>query len=131
MGLLDDLSGALGGAQGVKFNQLLAIWKWVQEQGGPDRLLEKLRSGGLSSVVDSWLSNSGNKPVSGEEVHAALGEESLKSLADKLGTDIHSAASTVAKMLPMVVDKLSPKGELDTSSPGKSDVGGLLKGFLK
>lgn len=131
MGLLDELTGVLGGGQQGKFGQLLAIWKWVQEQGGPQTLLEKLRSGGLASVVESWLGNGGNQQVSGDEVHAALGDESLKSLADKLGTDISSASATVAQMLPLVVDKLSPKGQLDTSSAGQGDISSLMKGFFK
>lgn len=125
MGLFDQLAGILGGGQQLSLSQLGTVWKWVQEQGGPQALLEKLQRNGLAEVVASWLGNGANRQVSAGEVHAALGEESLLSLATRLGIDVQHAAGLLAQMLPQVIDKLSPRGQLDLQ-PGS----GLLKGFL-
>jgi len=47
MGLLDDLVGSLGNSngsgQGNQIQQLMAIWNWVQEQGGVEVLLQKFQ----------------------------------------------------------------------------------------
>ncbi|RPD98905.1 DUF937 domain-containing protein [Candidatus Pantoea deserta] len=113
MGLLDQLVGALGNGNGRNtLGELEAVWHWVQEQGGVEALLQKFQQGGLGEILASWIGNGGNQSVSGGELKSALGEEALQSLAQKLGTDVNGASGTLAELLPQLIDRLSPQGEI-------------------
>ncbi|PIF20682.1 YidB family protein [Candidatus Pantoea floridensis] len=133
MGLLDDLVGSLrnnnGSGQGNQLQQLMAIWNWVQEQGGVEVLLQKFQQGGLGQVLNTWIGSGNNQPVNSGEIQNALGQDQLQSLADKLGTDVNGASGTLAALLPQVIDKLSPQGHIDTSST--QDLGAMVDGLFK
>ncbi|MCQ8228905.1 YidB family protein [Pantoea trifolii] len=133
MGLLDDLVGSLGNSngsgQGNQMQQLMAIWNWVQEQGGVEVLLQKFQQGGLGQVLNSWLGSGSNMSIDGGEIQNALGNDQLQSLADKLGTDVHGASGTLAALLPQVIDKLSPQGHIKTSNT--QDLGAMVDGLFK
>ncbi|MFZ4214312.1 YidB family protein [Pantoea endophytica] len=133
MGLLDDLVGSLGNSngsgQGNQMQQLMAIWNWVQEQGGVEVLLQKFQQGGLGQVLNSWLGSGSNMSIDGGEVQNALGNDQLQSLADKLGTDVQGASVTLAALLPQVIDKLSPQGHIKTSNT--QDLGAMVDGLFK
>ena len=133
MGLLDDLVGSLGNnngsGQGNQLQQLMAIWNWVQEQGGVEVLLQKFQQGGLGQVLNTWIGSGNNQPVNSGEIQNALGQDQLQSLADKLGTDVNGASGSLAALLPQVIDKLSPQGHIDTSST--QDLGAMVDGLFK
>lgn len=110
MGLFDQVAGSLLNGDADKYQ---AILRWVEQQGGVQALLDKLRQGGLSDIVSSWLSsNSTNQPLSGHQITQALGLPSVAALAEKLGIDAGSASALLAEYLPKVIDALSPKGEV-------------------
>ncbi|MET3077049.1 YidB family protein [Pantoea leporis] len=133
MGLLDDLVGSLGNSngsgQGNQMQQLMAIWNWVQEQGGVEVLLQKFQQGGFGQVLNSWLGSGSNMSIDGGEIQNALGNDELQSLADKLGTDVQGASGTLAALLPQVIDKLSPQGHIKTSNT--QDLGAMVDGLFK
>lgn len=133
MGLLDDLAGSLGNSNGSghgnQMQQLMAIWNWVQEQGGVEVLLQKFQQGGLGQVLNSWLGSGSNMSIDGGEIQNALGNDQLQSLADKLGTDVQGASGTLAALLPQVIDKLSPQGHIKTSNT--QDLGAMVDGLFK
>jgi len=106
MGLFDQVGGILGGESG-KLGQAQSVLKWVEEQGGISALLDKFRQGGLSAVVESWVGNGNNQPISGEQIQSVLGIPAVAQLAEKLGIDASSASSMIAQYLPQVVDGLS------------------------
>ncbi|QCT19184.1 DUF937 domain-containing protein [Jejubacter calystegiae] len=126
MGLLDQVTGMLGGGQGGEASKFQAILSWVNEQGGVQAILDKFRQGGLASVVESWISSSmTNQSISAGQIQDVLGSPAIGALASKLGIDAGKASSLLAEYLPQIVDKLSPEGEV------KADNGNdlLAKGF--
>ncbi|XXN62581.1 YidB family protein [Enterobacter ludwigii] len=133
MGLLDDLVGSLGNSngsgQGNQIQQLMAIWNWVQEQGGVEVLLQKFQQGGLGQVLNTWIGSGDNQSIGGGDIQNALGQDQLQSLADKLGTDVQGASGTLATLLPQVIDKLSPQGHIETSNT--QDLGAMVDGLFK
>lgn len=135
MGLLDDIVGSLTGGQGQKnsLGQLQAIWSWIQEQGGIEVLIQKFHQGGLGEILTSWLSNGSNKTVSGGEIQSAFGQQNLQSLADKLGTDIPGASAALAEVLPQLVDKISPQGEVQDEATAKvhNDLGSMVDSIFR
>ncbi|MVT03141.1 hypothetical protein CD006_10840 [Enterobacter sp. 10-1] len=129
MGLLDQIGGMLGGQAG-KAEQLQAIMAWVQQQGGVQGILEKFRSGGLGEIVESWIGQQGNIPVSSDQVTSVFGSPALQDLAAKLGIDPQTASSLISEYLPKIVDGLSPEGEAPARQDLLSEGVNLLKGKL-
>ena len=129
MSLFDQVAGMFGGQEG-KAGTYTAILAWIQEQGGISVLLEKFQQGGLGSIIESWISNGSNQPVSSEAVTNALGSPAIADLAAKLGIEPQAASNLIAEHLPKVVDTLSPDGQVNEQQDLLSEGFGLLKGKL-
>ncbi|MBV4414332.1 DUF937 domain-containing protein [Enterobacteriaceae bacterium YMB-R22] len=133
MGLLDQVTGMLGGGQNSDLGKFQAILTWVNQQGGIQAILDKFQQGGLGAIVASWISSSmANQSISPAQIVSALGSPAISELAGKLGLDTGTASSMLAQYLPTIVDKLSPNGEVkaDSGSDLLSMATGLLKGKL-
>ena len=135
MGLLDSIVGSLTGGEGQQnsLSQLQAVWSWVQEQGGVEVLIQKFQQGGLGEILSSWLSNGSNQSVSHSDIQSAFSPQDLQSLADKLGTDVQGASGTLSEVLPQLVDKISPQGEVHPEASGnaQNDLGSLVDSIFK
>ncbi len=127
MGLLDSVLGSLS-QQGTGNSLLDGVLAMVTNpaNGGLEGLIAKLRDGGLGSIADSWVSTGQNLPVSADQLQQALGGSHLGSLAQNLGLSQGDLSSKLAQLLPDVVDKLTPGGQV----PDASSLGDLL-GSLK
>ncbi len=90
-------------------------------------LLDKLNVGGLDDVVKSWIGAGESKPISAAQIKAALGSEEIAGVAAKLGVTEDVAADKIAKILPGLIDKLTPDGVV----PDPSSVADKLTGLLK
>ncbi|MEO8467373.1 MAG: YidB family protein [Gammaproteobacteria bacterium] len=91
---------------------LAAVLQMVQQQGGIGALLGKLQSSGLGAHADSWTSTGANMPVTGDQLHQALGADALGGLAAKLGVNTQQAGGMLSQVLPELVNQLSPSGQL-------------------
>lgn len=136
MGFLDEmgkqLGGALSGTGTGKPDILQIVQSLMAQNGGLDGLLAKLKQGGLGDIVQSWLGNGQNLPVSAEQITQALGSPQIAAVAKQVGIDPQQVSSLLAQNLPGLVDKLSPNGALsgnpqDLLAQGAS----LLKGLMK
>jgi uncharacterized protein YidB (DUF937 family) len=134
MGLFDDLAGSvLGGAmgnQGGSNSMISTVLELVNNQpGGIAGLLQRFQQGGLGDLAASWVGTGQNLPISADQLQGVLGGDMLGQLAGKLGIAPEEASSQLADMLPGLVDKLTPNGELpqgDLTSQGMN----LLQGFM-
>lgn len=96
------------------------------DSDGLGGILEKMQSGGLGEVVSSWLSGGDNLAVSPDKVHSALGPDLLENFSKKAGVNSTEASSLLAGLLPQIVDKLSPDGQL----PDNNNLDNLLSGLM-
>ncbi|NTV68965.1 MAG: DUF937 domain-containing protein [Azonexaceae bacterium] len=115
MGLLDSVVGALAGGQSGGDNPLLNIVMQLvnnPQTGGLGGLLQSFQQGGLGDVVKSWVSTGQNLPISAEQIQAVLGGGQLQNIAAQLGVSPDQASGSLADLLPQVVDKLTPNGQL-------------------
>ncbi len=128
MGLLDSVVGMLGGQQGggnaALLNAVVGLLGNDAAGGGLAGMLGKAQQSGLGDVVSSWISQGQNLPISGDQVQNLLGPDTLGRLAKQLGMPAGDAASQLSKLLPDVVDKLTPQGQLPQG--GLGNVGDLL-----
>jgi uncharacterized protein YidB (DUF937 family) len=124
--LKDQLSGILAaetaGAQGAQspshdpHTMLESVAGLISQHGGLGGLLEKLKAGGLADAVSSWVATGENRPVSGEQLQSAVGVGAITQIAEKLGISKEFATSLLAQYLPIVVDRLTPKGRVEEAN---------------
>ena len=131
MGLLDSVLGSLSqGGSGTGGNPLLeTVLSMVNnpDTGGLAGLLQKFQEHGLGNVADSWVSTGKNLPISGDQIQEALGSGALGDIASKLGLSKGDVSSQLADLLPGVVDKLTPNGQV----PDMGSLGDLLGSLTK
>lgn len=112
-----EVASALGGLIGGGEGKL--------DLGG---LVEKFKSGGLADLAESWLGDGENAGVSADQVKKALGDDKVKEMAAKLGSDENSVLDGLKDALPQMIDKSSSGGSLLDSLGG---IAGLAKKFMK
>jgi uncharacterized protein YidB (DUF937 family) len=121
-GLGDLLGGILGGSSSGGGNaslggnpmlrMLLPLVASLLMNGGLQKILGRLQAGGKGGTGQSWVSTGPNEPVDAAAIKDALDEHELAEIAQKLGVSEDEAAEAVAQVLPDVVDKATPAGEL-------------------
>lgn len=135
MGLLDSITGMLGGQQQGGIAALLPLVNMLigdkGQAGGLGQILGQLQQSGLQDQVTSWLGSGSNMEVSGQQLQDALGGDMMGQLAKTLNLGEGDAAGQIAGMLPGLVDKVSPNGDLDINGIDAKDVIGMLGGLLK
>jgi uncharacterized protein YidB (DUF937 family) len=138
-GLQDVLGGVLGGgsgggsmstkAGGVNAGAIAAalaplLGKLLQG-GGLSRLLGNARASGLSAQADSWVGTGENQPVSRQEIKGVVGDDAVKEVAQQAGLSEDEAADVLAKVVPQVVNGLTPGGQV----PSEDELGQLAAKF--
>ncbi|GGZ28531.1 YidB family protein [Asticcacaulis endophyticus] len=118
MDILNGVLGALGG--GDKGGLNLEALPGLVGNGGLNDIVGQLSQGGLQDVVQSWLGNGANLPISAEQIQAVLGSDQLAQIAQTIGVN----PAQIADVLPGLIDKLSPNGQI--SAGGLGDIVGQL-----
>jgi uncharacterized protein YidB (DUF937 family) len=126
-----DVVGGLmgGGGQGGANPMLNAVIGLIQQHpGGIQGLLGQFQERGLGDQVQSWVGTGQNQEIGAEHVQEALGQDQIAGLARQLGVGQGEAASGLAQFLPVIIDKLSPQGQLPSEE--EQQQGGGLMGML-
>ena len=100
--------------------------------GGLDlsSLVNAMQQGGLSNIVQSWLVDGANEPVSGEQLQATLGEEKINAFAQQTGMTHNQALSGLQDLLPNLVDQSSQGGQLLSNNPNNDALAGLVGNLI-
>ena len=80
--------------------------------GGLKDLIDRFRQGGLQDVMGSWIGTGPNKPIAPNQLHDVLGGETVDELSRQTGMPRDDLLSELSRLLPSVVDKLAPNGQL-------------------
>ncbi len=114
MTLFDTLRSAIGGTQSDSLGGLAshALDLLQQHPGGLNGLLDQFNQAGLGDAVKSWIGTGANQSISAADVQRVLGSDLVKNIASRAGVSHSDAASQLASVLPQLVDKLSPGGQL-------------------
>ena len=98
-GMLGELSKLLGANNG----------------GGLGALLSQFEAKGHGAAVASWVGTGANLPISPDQIQAVMGNAQVAAIAQKLGLSTADASGALAKLLPQVVNHLSPQGKLPSN----------------
>jgi uncharacterized protein YidB (DUF937 family) len=123
MGLLDSVVGMLGGGQGgganaELLNAVIGMLGNDAKGGGLAAILGKAQQSGLGDVVSSWIGHGQNLPISEDQLSNILGSDMVANIARQLGISHGEAATQMSQVLPQVVDKLTPHGQLPQGGLG-------------
>lgn len=126
MAVFDQLLGGVVGefGTGTQRESLMDLAASVvrNHPGGLGGLLGQFKSAGLGSHADSRVSTGPNLPVSSDQVSSVLGAGNIEAMAQKLGINPQLASAGLAALLPVVIDHLTPHGQVD----GGTDFGAAL-----
>ncbi len=137
MGLLDGmakglLSKVLGGSgsQNPLVDVVLGLITNPQS-GGLQGLIQTFKEKGLGAAMSSWISTGQNQPVSGEQIQHALGGSFIQEIAQHLGSSNSEVSGGLANLLPNIIDKLTPAGNVPEGDQLLHGLELLKKNFLK
>ena len=117
MGLLDSLESMAMSKVAGSNPEAAGVLEMIQNRpGGLNGLLESFHANGMSGLVNSWTGTGANQPVTAAQIQRVLGWEKVQAYAQKLGISPETASSTLAQLLPVVIDKLSPNGAVPDHS---------------
>jgi len=114
-GLGDVLGGLLGGAGGnTGAGGVGAVLGGVLsgDTGGLGRLLDQLQRAGFGEQVSSWVGNGQNLPISPAAIAQVFGGDALAQVAQQAGVSEAEASEGLSQLLPEVVDRVTPDGQV-------------------
>jgi uncharacterized protein YidB (DUF937 family) len=117
-GLADVLGQVLGGATGGG-----------GAAGGLGGLLEQLQRAGFSEQADSWVSRGANKPLPPDAMTQIFGRDGLEQISRQAGISEDEASRGLSELLPEVVDRVTPDGDVPDSGALANNVQDLARRF--
>lgn len=133
MGLLEELAGAVlggsggGGGSGLSSDQAGALVRSVLESlggsapsgagGGFDDLSRRFDKGGAGDVFGSWVGTGQNRSIGADVLSQILRGSPLEQAPQRAGIGGAAGAAILAQLLPVLIDKLTPKGQ--APDPGR------------
>ncbi len=135
MSFLEDMAGKeLSSMLSSSSNPMAAsVMQMINNQpGGLSGLVQQFHDKGLGGLITSWVGTGQNLPISADQIQHVLGSEQVKELAAKAGISPDAAGAHLAQFLPMLIDKLTPSGQVQqgTSSLLQSGLS-MLQGLAK
>jgi uncharacterized protein YidB (DUF937 family) len=134
MGFLDELAGGLsgklfgGGDKNKLFESIMGLVNNPQT-GGLSGLVQMFKDKGIGDAMSSWISTGKNLPVSAEQIKQALGADQIQQISNNVGVSQEEASKGLAGLLPEIIDKLTPDGEVPESNMITQGLN-MLKGKL-
>ena len=99
----------------------------LQEHGGIDGLVRRFQEQGLGDLIASWISTGPNQPITPEQLARVLDPEQLRELSRQAGVAMARLPEALTALLPTLVDRLTPDGEV----PGPYQLLRMAVGFLR
>ena len=81
---------------------------------GLGALIEQFKRKGLGETVDTWINTGANKDVAPRDVSVVLDGDTVNELSRRTGLSRDQVLTELARMLPNVIDRLTPQGRLPT-----------------
>src|SRR5215472_18737257 len=118
MGLFDEVKSlaGLGGSASPEQHAgaVSAVMEYINspQVGGIAGLQQMFEQKGLGGIVSSWIGTGPNQPVSADQLQQVLHSGALEAAAQKYGLDPGQLTGMMSQLLPHVVDKLTPNGQV-------------------
>jgi uncharacterized protein YidB (DUF937 family) len=80
--------------------------------GGLGGLVQRFQQRGHGDIINSWIGPGQNRAITPDQLHQALGPEAVNNLSQLTGAAPHDLLSELSRILPGVVDRLTPQGRM-------------------
>ncbi len=116
MGLLDSVMSAVGQHENINPQQHAGLVQAAMEMFGNHQglsgMLNNAQSQGLGGAVQSWIGTGQNQQISPQQVPSVIGQDRLNEIASRVGIPSGVASAALSRILPVLIDHLTPNGQL-------------------
>jgi len=112
MGGMGDLGGLLGSILGGGGGGRAGGAGGMGGMGGLGALLEQFQRTGYGDQANSWVGTGQNMPISPDVIAQVFGRDGLSKIAAQAGLTEAETSHGLSQLLPGVVDKLTPDGQM-------------------
>ncbi|MDM0044567.1 YidB family protein [Variovorax dokdonensis] len=91
------------------------------QAGGLGGLVSKFEQAGLGDVIGSWVGNGENQQITPDQMHGALGSDTINSMASRLGINAQTLLPLLASLLPVLINQFTPQGRVPDRGLGNQD----------
>ncbi len=133
MGFLDQLltgiesgkstqQGAQGGTDQPQKGAALMdqVSQMISQAGGIGGLVEQFKQKGLGDMISAWIGTGANPSISEEQIVRTVGQDRIRSIASAVGMSDQQVTASISKLLPVIIDKLTPGGKV-SQTPGETE----------
>jgi uncharacterized protein YidB (DUF937 family) len=119
MALFDQILGGIAAHDTQHAALYSEVGTLVNQAGGVSGLTQQFEQKGLGGVISSWVGGGPNGPISGQQLVNVIGQDRVTAIAAKAGLSEQQVADGISKLLPVVVDHLTPNGTVPAHSPAE------------
>lgn len=133
MGLFDEFAkqvakAAQAFAENTNPELASGILEMLQQRGGLDGLARRFQEQGLGDIIASWVSTGPNRPITPDDLAKILDPEQLAELSRRAGIAVSRLPEALAGLMPAIVDRLTPDGEMPDPYRILRMMAGLFRG---
>jgi uncharacterized protein YidB (DUF937 family) len=113
MSILGNLGSLVGNFVEQHGGAEAMVQQALQQAGGVQGIVGKLQQAGYGDQVQSWLGAGPNQPVTPEGIAQAIGHGKIGEMAAQYGVQPDQVSGLLAKVLPGLIDRISPNGTVE------------------
>jgi uncharacterized protein YidB (DUF937 family) len=99
-----QFGGQAGAASGTSIGAMLS--EGIQD------LVDRFRQSGHGETANSWVAQGPNRGCDANQIEAAIGADTLDTLAQQTGLSRQEIVSRLCRNLPDAIDKYTPEGQV-------------------
>jgi uncharacterized protein YidB (DUF937 family) len=124
---IEDILAKLGGQNGASggLSSIMKLFGGDGSGAGLHNMASKLTSNGMGQQLQSWIGKGQNQPVTGEQIRQVVDPAKLNQLAEQAHISPEEASDQVAQVLPQMVDKATPEGQMPSADQMQQGLGRL------
>ena len=98
--------------------------------GGLQGLAQRFQQGGFGEILNSWVSTGQNQPIDPGDLSQILGRDRVNQMSQQAGVPPQQGSSVLAMLLPQIIDRLTPRGQVPQQDELAQAGSSLLKNLL-
>src|SRR5262245_9703215 len=98
--------------------------------GGLEGLIRRFQEGGLGDVISSWIGTGQNRPIDPGSLERTFPTE-VTQMSQQAGLPPQQGGSILALLLPLLINELTPRGQVPQQSQMGDLAGQLLRNLLR
>jgi uncharacterized protein YidB (DUF937 family) len=108
-----------------------AALEFINNQpGGLQGLVRQFQEKGAGDIISSWIGTGQNQTIAPEQLQQVLGDGAIGQIAQKAGISSDQISGLLSQVLPHVIDKATPSGEVPQGGLNAASVLGALGGLF-